>query len=145
MDIVVRGTRSSPSDWDAVQNLRADQLPALTTEQRATAAQLHISEEDYARSAFAGRMSQDQLLVKSRQLAQFLTEMLASKGIRAALQRVELDVWEQRFEIVFQVNGKGLPVRIQEDMVDRIFEGGSVEAERGISRILDRVFQGEAA
>ncbi len=137
MDIVVEGWRAGASDWEAVRTLPPDQLPPLSAEQREVAHKLGVREEDYARSALAGQRTSQRLLEKTERLGRLLQQMMIAAGRAAAVQRVTLLTWEHRFEVVAEVEGRAVGFRIAEDVVDDLFEGGSADADRRLSRILE--------
>lgn len=136
MEISVQGWKASPSDWEAVRKLPKDQLPPLTEEQRTVAHKLGISEEDYARSALAGERTQNALLATTETFARLLQKKLQDIGSKATVENVVLQTLEGRFEVLLRLNGNLLPLRIQEGIVNDLFEGGSAEAEEKLSRIL---------
>jgi hypothetical protein len=142
MEIAVDGWRSGATDWDAVRNLPAEQLPQLSEEQRAVAKKLGISEQDYARSLVAGERSREALLVKTERLARLLEQRIAALGIGGRVNRVVLRTIQDRFDIEVQLNGRVLPLRIEESIVDDYFESGSADAEKRLAQILDRAFVG---
>jgi hypothetical protein len=142
MEIAVDGWRSGATDWDAVRNLPAEQLPQLSEEQRAVAKKLGISEQDYARSVVAGERSREALLVKTERLARLLEQRIAALGIGGRVNRVVLRTIQDRFDIEVQLDGRVLPLRIEESIVDDYFDSGSADAERRLAQILDRAFVG---
>ena len=142
MEIAVDGWRSGVADWDAVRNLPDEQLPSLTEEQQLVAAKLGISVQDYARSVVAGERNREALLVKTERLARLLQQRIGALEIGGHVTRVTLRTFEHRFDVEVQVNGRSLPLRIDEAMVDDYFDGGSAEAEIRLAHILDRAFVG---
>ena len=52
---------------------------------------------------------------------------------------------EHRFDVLLKINGKTLPVRVDETVVDDYFDSGSVEAEKDLARILDRALMSVSA
>jgi hypothetical protein len=144
IEITVTGGRTFSSDWAAARAIPKEQLPPLTPEERATAAQLRVPEENYARSAFAESKTQDKLLQKTERLARLLLEMLQSRSYPGTVQRVLLDTLDGKFEVEFR-NGGTFEARIDEGLVDEIFETGSSDAERRLSRILDLVLEKRVA
>jgi flagellar motor protein MotB len=137
MQISVQGWKASPSEWEAVRKLPKDQLPPLTEEQREVARKLGVSKEDYARSALAGERTQNALLEKTETFARLLERKLRELGSNATVENVVLQILDDRFEVLLRVNGKLLPLRIKEDVIDDLFESGSAEAEQKLARILD--------
>ena len=138
MEIVVDGWRSSVEDRDAVRNIPTEQLPALSEGQREVARKLGIPEADYARTVLAGEHSQETLLVKTERLARLLEQRLGKAGVRAEVSRVVLRTVQQRFDVELKVEGRDVPVRIEESLVNDYFDGGSLDAEQRLGRILDR-------
>jgi hypothetical protein len=137
MQISVQGWKASAGDWEAVRNIPKDQLPPLTNEQKEVARKLGVSEEDYSRSALAGERTQDALLAKTEMFARLLDRKIHDLGLNAKVENVVLRIIEDRFDVVFDVNGKKLPVRIQESIIDELLEAGSAEADEKLKRILD--------
>jgi hypothetical protein len=142
MEIAVDGWRASPEDWDAVRNVPADQLPPLTEQQREVARKLGVPEQDYARSALAGERTQEALLHKTERLARLLAERMQAAGLPGAIERAMLRTFDHRFDVELRVNDRRLPLRIDEDLVDDYFDGGSLEAEERLGRILERALIG---
>ena len=135
MFISVEGLRTDPEEWKAAQALQPDQLPALTPEQREVATQLKIAEEQYARSILAGQRTTEKLLKKTEWFARFFEELIHHKGSPAKIERVTLDTWAASFEV--KIHGREYPLKIDEGLVDDLFEKGSAVAEQGLSRIAD--------
>lgn len=137
MEISVHGWKASPSDWEAVRKLPKDQLPPLTEQQKEVARKLGVSEEDYARSALAGERTQNTLLAKTETFARLLEKKLSELGSKASVENVALQILDDRFEVLLRVNGKLLPLRIKEEIVDDLLESGSADAEEKLSKILN--------
>ena len=137
MEIAVDGFRVSATDWQRVRNLPKDQLPPLTQEQKAVAAKLRVSEEDYARSALAGQETQGNLLAKTERFARLFERRVKGLDPNATVERVALLSWEHRFDIVMRIGRGIVPVRVDEAIVDDLFEGGSSEADQKLSRIVE--------
>jgi hypothetical protein len=142
MEIAVDGWRSGDADRDAVRNLSAEQLPRLSEEQRAVAKKLGIPEQDYARSVGAGERGREALLAKTERLARLLEQRIAALGIDGRINRVTLRTIQGRFDVEVQVNGRVLPLRIEETLVDDYFDNGSADSEQRLAHILDRAFVG---
>ena len=142
MEIAVDGWRPGAAEWDAARNLPVEQIPALSNEQREVAKKLGIAELDYARNAEAGRRSQESLLVRTKQLARLLARLLeeraAASGADSRINRVTLRTVQNRFDVEMQINGRIVPLRIEESIVDEYFDAGSIDAEQKLTRILDR-------
>ena len=140
MEIAVDGWRAGAAERELARNLRPEQLPRLTDEQRSVAKKLGIPEDDYARSIVAGERNRDALLFKTERLARLLEQRIERAG--AHVSRVTLRTVQDRFDVELQVNGRVLPLRIEEAVVDDYFNNGSNEAEERLGHILDRALVG---
>jgi len=135
--VTVIGSRSDRSDWEAVQNVPTDQLPPLTPQQRKVAEQLRIREEDYQRSALAGKRTGEKLLKKAEWFARILRRNLTAEAPQATIKSVVLDTWKEKFEVSIEVDGTLLPLHIAEGIVDDLLDLASVDAEQRLSRMLE--------
>jgi hypothetical protein len=142
MEIAVDGWRAGATDWDAVRNLPAEQLPKLNDEQRSVARKLGLSEQDYARSLVAGERNREVLLAKTEKLARLLTQRLTTLGIHGQVNRVTLRTIQDRFDVEVQLDARSIPLRIDETVVDDYFDRGTAEAEQQLAHILNRAFAG---
>ncbi len=142
MEIAVDGWRAGAAERELARSLPSDQLPRLTDEQRSVAKKLGIPEEEYARSVVAGERNRDALLIKTERLARLLEQRIERVGIGAHVNRVTLRTIQDRFDVEIQINGRVLPLRIEESVVDDYFENGSKEAEERLEHILDRALVG---
>jgi hypothetical protein len=138
MEISVEGWRASPSDWSAVRSVPRDQLPALTEEQREVAKKLGIAEEDYARSVLAGQRTSEALLGKTERLGRLLNQRLKAIREDASVERVSLSSTDHRFDVTLIVKEQRVPLRIDENLVDDYFDGGSLQADEALGRVLER-------
>jgi hypothetical protein len=139
MEIAVDGIRVSPSDWEAIRNVPTGDLRPLTPPQREVARKLGISEDDYARSALAGERTQQSLLTKTETFARLLQRRLGEVAPEAKVNRVTLRTLNDRFDVEVVVDNSTLPLRIDERIVDDLFERGSEDAEQRLQRILSTV------
>jgi hypothetical protein len=138
MEITVDGWRASVADWNAARSVPDTELPPLTPEQREVAKKLGVSENDYARSALAGERAREVLLRKTERFARLLEQRLSALKLHATVTRVMLRTFEHRFDVEIDANSQLVPLRIEESLVDDYFDGGSIEAEERLGRILDR-------
>lgn len=136
MQIAVDGSRGSASAQEAVQQIPKEQLPPLTEAQKQVARQLGASEEAYARMILEGERAQGELLVKTEMFARLLSKKLGELKSKANIENVVLRTLDGKFEVDVRVNGRVVPLRIREDLVDDLFEAGSPDAEERLSRIL---------
>ena len=145
MEIVIEGWRAGGEEREAARSVPASQLPALNDDQKKVAKKMGISEEEYARSAYAGKRNQDRLTDKTRRFAGFLEERLRALSEGARIDRVRLVTIEHEYRIEFSVNGKKIFFRLPEEMVDDFIEGGSAEVGRQIMNRVETVLTGRAA
>jgi hypothetical protein len=138
MEIAVDGWRASVADWNAVRRVPAGELPPLSPEQREVAKKLGAAEQDYARSALAGERTREALLHKTERFARLLEQRVRSSRLQAGIRRVMLRTFEHRFDVEIEADGRIIPLRIEEALVDDYFDAGSLDAEERLGRILDR-------
>ncbi|MGH9670426.1 MAG: hypothetical protein ACRD3A_09975 [Terriglobales bacterium] len=136
MNISVDGGRTSAEDWQVSQQLPEADLPPLNDLQREAARKLKISEVEYARSYFAGQQSMIALLGKTERVGRFLQNRLRELEPQAAITEITLRTLEARFDLKVVVAGTSIPLRIEESLMDDLFEGGSAEAEQRVRRVL---------
>lgn len=137
VEIAVRGGRISGDDWSAIQALPEGELPPLTAGQQQVARQMRIKESDYARSVLARRRGAESMLGEVERFARFLRLDLAERAPSLELTRVTLDTLKGKFEVEARLDGQVLKFRVDEDLVDQLFEGGSEVAERRIQRVIE--------
>ena len=145
MEIIIDGWRAGGEDRERAQSVPASQLPPLREAQKEVAKKMGISEEAYARSAFAGKLNQERLLEKTRRFAEILNGKLRSKIQGARIDRIRLVTIEHEYRIEFSVNDKKVLFRVPEEMVDDFIEGGSADIGQLIERNLETVLAGQAA
>jgi len=145
MEITVEGWRAGREERNEAAKLSIADLPPLTDEQKNVAKKMGISEEDYARSTYAGRLSQGRLVEKTKRLARLLEKQLAGFSGGAQIERVRLVTIDHEFRVDISVNGKTVPFRVSEETVDDLFEGGSGAIEAQIVNRLQNVLAGQAA
>jgi hypothetical protein len=145
MEIIIEGWRAGGEERKAARSVPATELPSLSDEQKKVAKKMGISEEEYARSAYAGKRNQDRLTEKTRRFAGFLEERLRALSESARIDRVRLVTIEHEYRIEFSVDGRKIFFRLPEEMVDDFVEGGSAEVGRQIMNRLETVLSGRAA
>ena len=145
MEILVQGGRTATSDWQAVRRVPVDQLPTLTEAQRAVAERRGLRPEEYARQLLAEQRTTERLASKTERFAKVFEQRLKSCLPQAFIEQVALSTIEEKFELVVFVNGKRIPARVNESLVDDLFEGGSAEADQRLTRIVEMLLAGERA
>jgi hypothetical protein len=145
MEIIIDGWRAGGEDRKQAQSVPASQLPPLSEAQKEVAKKMGISQEDYARSAFAGKLNQERLLEKTRRFAEILDGKLRSKMKTARIERIRLIPIEHEYRIELFANERKILFRVPEEMVDDFIEGGSADVGRVIERNLETVLAGQAA
>jgi hypothetical protein len=137
MEVFVRGSRSSAQDWVRARQIPANQLPSLDQEQKAAALRGKISEDDYARSAYAGHLSQQRLLQQTLQFGRWLNARIEERNPDCHVESITLDTWQGRYQVTVLGGDQRVDFEIDEDMVERFLTTGSAELERAIYRLLD--------
>jgi hypothetical protein len=145
MEIIIEGWRAGGEDRKEAKSVPANQLPPLNDAQKEVAKKMGISEEDYARSTFAGKRNQERLLEKTRRFSEILDSKLQSKFEGSRIERVRLVTIEHEYRIEISANQRKFIFRVPEEMVDDFVEGGSAEVGRVIERNLETVIAGQAA
>jgi hypothetical protein len=136
MEIIIDGWRGGADFSQEAKNLPLERLPHLSEAQRATARKLGVREEDYARMAYAGIRSQEQLKEKTERFVRNLKPKLDELRPAWEIERIRLVVIKHEYYIDFSGHGKRATLRIPEDLVDDYLEGGVAEAWQ---QILERV------
>ena len=145
MEIVIEGWRAGSEERQEAASVPAGKLAPLTDDQKSVAKKMGISEEDYARSAYAGRRNQDRLLDKTKRFAGILEGQLRSKVRDGRVNRIRLVTIEHEYRIELSIDGKTVPFRVAEDLVDDFLEKGFADAGRLIERNLETVLATQAA
>jgi len=145
MRIEIEGWRAGDEERREAASVPTDRLPGLTDGQRAVARKLGISEERYSRSAYAGRLNQQRLLEKTRRFGSALEERLRARFRGAQINLIRLVTIDHEYCIEISANGKRVPFRVSEDMVDEFIERGSAAAGETIERNLETVLNVQAA
>jgi hypothetical protein len=136
MQVSVRGARISGSEWQAARRLPVAELP-VSEAQRKTAESLRVRVEDYARGAYAEHLSQERLLQETERFALWLDTEVRKRFSRTTIERVTLDTFGDKYEVVVAQDRQRLTLRIDEKVVEAIFESGSLGAQESLGRILD--------
>jgi hypothetical protein len=144
MNISVAGGRVIPGDWDAVRDMPESSLPPLTPEQRVVAQKMNMADVDYARSAFAMERTQEKLLAKTEAFARLFEQRVRERNAAAKIEDIALRTIEHKFEVELVLNGRVIPLRIDEDLVDDLLESATLDADQRLGRIIERMIPGRA-
>jgi hypothetical protein len=137
IEISARGGPISLAEWDAIQALPEEELPPLTPGQQQAARQMRVKESDYARSVLARKRGAESMLGEVERFARFLRLNLNQRAPSLELTRVTLDTLKGKFEVEAKLDGQVLKFRVDEGLVDELFEGGSEVAEKRIERVIE--------
>jgi hypothetical protein len=137
MEVFVRGSRSSAQDWVRAQQIPANQLPPLDEKQKAVAEREKATEEDYARSVYAGHLSQQRLLQRTLHFGRWLNEKAEERNPECHVDSVTLDTWVGRYQISVSGGEEAVDFEIDEELVERFLTTGSAELENAIFRLLE--------
>jgi len=135
-EIIIEGWRAGGDERKEAASVPADRLPVLSDEQKAVAKKMGISEEAYARSAYAGKRNQERLVEKTRRFAELLERKLQARGA-VELRRIRLDVLNHRYDVVASQGDREIPFRVSEEMIDDLFQSGSENLDRDLDRVLE--------
>jgi hypothetical protein len=101
------------------------------------AMELNVSEEDYARSAYAGRLSQQKLLQMTLSFGRWLNAKIQERSVGDRVETIELDTWSGKFQAKVLAGREIIEFGISEDLVERFLTTGSAESERSLLRLLE--------
>jgi len=145
MEIIIEGWRAGRSERQEAESVPFNQLPPLSDEQKSVAKKMGISEEAYARSAYAGKRNQERLLEKTRRFGEILQGTLRAKFEGTRIDRIRLVTIDHEYRIDLSAGERKVHFRVPENLVDDFIEGGSAEVGRLIERNLETVLSGQAA
>jgi|SRR5208283_4625581 len=145
MEIIIEGWRAGRAERQEAETVPVSELPPLTDEQKAVAKKMGISEEAYARSAFAGSQNQKRLLEKTRRFGEILERTIRARFEGARIERIRLVTIDHEYRIDLSAGERKVLFRVSENMVDDLVEGGAAEVGRLIERNLETVLNGQAA
>jgi hypothetical protein len=137
MKVVVRGERTTSEDWEWSQSVAESDLPPLNDLQKEAARKLNIPEEAYRRSYAAGQRSLATLLESTDRVGRYLLQKLKQLKPDGEIQEITLDTFQDKYALKLHVQGKSMTIRIEESVIDDLFEAGSSEAERKIERVFE--------
>jgi hypothetical protein len=118
---------ASVVDWKRALEVPAEELPELTEEQKSFARDFGISETDYARSAWARRVSE----ALYRRYTEHFSKCLLDAGLPNDVQsvRVTYDGWSNKFYCGLRMNtGEEVPLVFDADIIIRSLQSGNKEA-----------------
>ncbi|SRR6266849_2377033 len=136
MEIIIDGWRAGGEERKEARSVPASQLPPLSEEQKKVAKKMGIPEEEYARSAYAGRRNQGRLIEKTKKFAGFLQRKLEERK-DVEVKGIRLDVLNHRYEVLVSAGEKASSFFVSEELIDDLFQSGSESLERNLERILD--------
>jgi len=137
MEVFVRGSSSSMQDWLRAQQIPANELPVLDDDQKAAAKHLGIPEEDYARSVYAGRLAQEELLQKLLRFGRWLDTRIQERDPASTVESVDLDVWSEKIRVLGKSGGESFFFDLDEDLVERFLLTGATDLEKAILRVVE--------
>jgi hypothetical protein len=137
MRVVVRGQRTYSEDWEWSQSVAESELPPLNDLQKEAAEKLKIPEDAYRRSYAAGQRTLAALVESTDRVGRYLLRKLKQLKPDAEIREIALDTFQEKYALRVQIQGKSFTVRIDESVVEELFEGGSADAERKIERVFE--------
>ena len=143
-EIIIEGWRAGGEAGKEAASAPDWQLPTLTEEQKSAAKRMGVSEEDYRRTVYAGRLNQKLLIEKTRRFAAILQVKLKSIAPDAFIDRIRLLTIEREYRIDICAQNKKVLFRVAEDMVDDFMEKGFAEVGQKIEHNLETVLFAQA-
>lgn len=137
MEVFVRGSRSDSRDWLTAQSVSSIELPQLDQKEKEQARLGHISEERYARTIYAERLTQKRLLQRLQRFGQWLNTKVEERNPAAQIESLELDTLSGRIEVSIAVSGEKFDFEMDEDLVESFLTTGSADSEVAIFRLLE--------
>jgi hypothetical protein len=145
MEIVIDGWRAGGEERREAASAPLNHLPPLTQVQKAVAKKMGISEVDYARSVYAGRLNQQRLIEKTTPFSAILEDRLKLRVPGAHIDRIRLLTIEHEYRIEIYLEGKKVLFRVAEDMVDDFMEKGFADVGQRIEQNLETVLAVQGA
>ncbi len=136
MEIVIDGWRAGGEERKEAASVPVGQLPPLSDAQKEVVKKMGISEEDYARSAYAGRLNQERLIEKTKKFAKLLQRKLQERG-DVEITNIKLDVLRHRYEVAASAGERPVSFIVSEELIDDLFQTGSESLERNLERVLE--------
>jgi hypothetical protein len=143
MDVIVSGSRSSSHDWHISNQVPSSALPTLTPAEKEVAKKLGITEEGYARSTYAEKLTRTELELRARRLGNLIEMWLKPDFPEVKIESVWLKTFEGKFRIDLHVGRRSVMFFMDEELVDELFNGGSAGAEKKLRRVVDLALIGE--
>ncbi len=137
MEVFVRGSRSSTQDWLRAQQIPANELPPLSEEQKTEARLTHRSEVDFARSAYAGHLTQEELLQKMLRFGKWLNARIEERNPGTSIDSIDLDTWSEKLRVRGQAGEEQFSFDLDEAVVERFLLTGSADLENSILRVFE--------
>lgn len=131
------------ADWKWALQVPTRDLPRLTQEQKATAKDFGISEEEYARSVIARQYSE----ARYRRYAEHFGDLLekAAKSHDIESVKVIYDGWEDKFHCRLKINKTELPLDFDANIIteplDRGDKSALLQAQRDLKRAVEWISQ----
>jgi hypothetical protein len=137
MEVFVRGSRSSAQEWARAHSTPLSEIPPLNDNQKAEAQRGNISEEEFARIAYAEHLWQQKILQKILRFGRWLNGKVAERNPGVQIVRVQLDTLSGRIVIALSEGDETFDFEMDEDLVEKFLTTGSSESENSIFRLLD--------
>ena len=139
MDIRVQlvNLPGSPANWKRALDVPRNELPVLNDEQKSFAKDFGMSDEQYARSIWAGRFSE----ALYRRYAEQLGRLLQDADLPPDIESIDIayDGWKNKFYCSLQTRGgETIPLVIDANIIIRPLETGDDEGLRYAARSVKR-------
>ena len=137
MEVFVRGARSGRQEWAQAHSAPLNDIPPLDDSQKAEARRVNVSEEEFARIAYAEHLWQQRTLQRLLRFGRWLNVKVEERSPGSQIEAVELNTLAGKLVIKAQADRETVDFEIDEDLVERFLTTGSDEAEKSLFRLLD--------
>jgi hypothetical protein len=137
MQIQIDGYRTSSESWLMAQQAPVDQLPAISEQEAAAAAKRGSTPEAVARRHYAAALTQPDLERRAETVGLLVQRWMQRNGVMGLVSSVRFNTLEGKFRVEVSTRQRTTSLLISEDVIDRLLDSGSREAEDSLERLLD--------
>jgi len=143
VNIQIINIPGSPVNWQWAQQVPKNQMPRLNAEQKSTAKDFGISEEEYARSVIARQYSE----ARYKRHADRFRELLAKAGDKHHVESADViyDGWDDKFHCKLKINATEATLDFDASIITEALEQGDEnrlsQAERDLTNAVGWLVQ----
>jgi hypothetical protein len=136
MEVWVDGPRATDRSRQIAEQIPLPELPPLTEQEREDARRSCWSEEQYARTKFAGEIGAEEWAERVQALGILIESLLREHDPSASLKSLLLETLRGRYRATAQVGDREFRFVVREEVVDDLLEAGKAEALDSMRRIV---------